>query len=260
MFSEAIGGSCEDLLAPACFFPVLSPEMANKDCMNCQKFQSYIATFEAHLAIMRSSFYLVSGMLEEVKASTCSQQTLKRNPAATTTAVTTAPAVTRSQKLKRKNETPQRAVDTKKSKSSVQVAEDIADVVSPSEIINIDTVPDIVIAANDNELGVEGDPVVPINLTVAEPIKCVFVTGFGVDTTAVSLKAYIAERVDLKNVAGFHVHQLKIDSSRGYSSFKVFAGRNVELFQALMDSRFWPEEIIFHEHFRRNPRRFSNIG
>lgn len=104
----------------------------------------------------------------------------------------------------------------------------------------------------------EDNAIVGIHLSVAEPTKTVFVTGFGLDTTADILKAYIAEHFDLSNVAAFHVHQLKVDSTRGYTSFKLFAGRNVELFKALIDPRFWPEGIISHEHFRRNPRHSSN--
>lgn len=50
------------------------------------------------------------------------------------------------------------------------------------------------------------------------------------------------KEIDASNVAGFHIHKLRIDTNKEYSSFKICVGRNTELFETLLHDKFLAEE------------------
>ena len=91
-------------------------------------------------------------------------------------------------------------------------------------------------------------------LIAAIPQKTIFVTGLDVNTGTDVVKQYIQSRYDVSNVQGFHVHKMRVDASKGYSSFKIFLGRNELMFNNLLKRDFWPQGISAHEFFRRQPR------
>lgn len=89
---------------------------------------------------------------------------------------------------------------------------------------------------------------------ISAPRLVIFVSGLSADLTHEKLTKYISKRIDISTLSGFHVHKLKVDPTRGYSSFKICTGRNQDVFNKILDPKFWPEDVVVHKHFWRDPK------
>lgn len=95
-------------------------------------------------------------------------------------------------------------------------------------------------------------------LCAIAPEKKVFLSNFPTSTTVAEIQAHIKKKIPEINLSDVEVKKTETKSERpSYSSFVINAWNNMQLFNVLVDTKFWPIHSVVHEY--NNSRKRSNF-
>lgn len=98
---------------------------------------------------------------------------------------------------------------------------------------------------------------VPV-LKCIPPPRSIFLSGFDPELTEKDVKDYVSYNLDPE--IELNVRKMIFKEPKPYGSFVIAAGRDEDLFEALCNPGFWPENAIVHEYeFFRKPRARATI-
>lgn len=91
-------------------------------------------------------------------------------------------------------------------------------------------------------------------LRVIPPKKIIFISRFAFDTSTEEIEYYIKTKLNFD--AEIVIHKFKYSQPRTIASFKVMVSS--EIFDHLIDPRFWPENALIREYVYRDNQRPAN--
>lgn len=105
----------------------------------------------------------------------------------------------------------------------------------------------------------EPSPEEACGITVVPPPKSIFISRLGVDVSVEQVEKFIKTKIP--SAIDFSIRKMKFRIPKGYSSFVINMGNNINLFNMVVDQSFWPAVTIVKEfqHFLRAPRTYSNL-
>lgn len=105
----------------------------------------------------------------------------------------------------------------------------------------------------------EPSPEEACGITVVPPPKSIFISRLGVDVSTEQVEKFIKTKIP--TAVDFSIRKMMFRTSKGYSSFVINMGNNINLFNMVVDQSFWPALTMVKEfqHFLRAPRTYSNL-
>lgn len=102
-------------------------------------------------------------------------------------------------------------------------------------------------------------PEVVCGITVVPPPKSIFLSRLGVEVTDDKVVQFIKTKIP--TASNFNVRKMRFKDNREWSSFEITIRNDINLFNSIVSSEFWPDLTVVKEftRFLKTPRVYNDL-